>query len=842
MSKKKIKNSQVFDTDHKVQLAAETTKSELEFQQVPKSNSAGLQIERIILTRRAVDIGDWRAALRIAESPQRPNRQLLYNIYNDIELDAHLSSVMDRIIFRCTNNPIHYYVDGKIEEGDINDLTNTPFFYDLIKYIVQSRWWGHSLIQCNFMQTNFDITKRPGVEIVSRANVRPEYGDILPKPGDESNAIPFRKPPYSYFLLEVGSNTDLGLLNRVAPNVLYKRYGVKDWAEFLEAYGMPIPEMQYDPNIPGQREEAEKLLKDKGSNFGIAVPVGSSFTLHDSAKAGNSEAFGTHASFHNQEVSKAFLLQTMTTENGSSRSQAEVHLEAENEAIRAYRMLVEMTLNYKLKPMLAMHGMNADKGKFKYDDRANISKVGMADLLVKLQSIADIPMSWVYETFNIPPPTGADDIKDNPAARSQQPNLAPPEKKKLTLNLPEYVSSTTLQLTLEEGAITGQEEDLLEAVYLERLRTGQINPKYFNALFSQLTDGVNIGLGNPKADFDSPDHLMRTMLETNVQRFAGAKSLALVQQLNELKQTAKDFRDFQDQAMPLLGNYNVNWLRAEYNHAIAMSQSAANWQRNYADRDLYPYWEYVTAGDDRVRMQHESLDGRIFRYDDPEGARLYPPNDWGCRCDGIQRSDRGGKEVSTLQTAIDSMGQNYWSRMQQKGFDFNPGDSMKVFSKNQEYLAEFNVNTLTYKDFQQPAFASFKNLPNLALKSYKQYDTAKKRAEWWQSRSADNAEQLYLTDYRNRPIELERNTVDDLASKKQGWLIGLIETLLQYPDEVYLQENGNTYTRLLLKYYQGKAVVMGIRYGRNQSEIIAGISIATLVDALRTGLLVKIKK
>ncbi len=53
------------------------------------------------------------------------------------------------------------------------------------------------------------------------------------------------------------------------------------------------------------------------------------------------------------------------------------------------------------------------------------------------------------------------------------------------------------------------------------------------------------------------------------------------------------------------------------------------------DKDLFPFYRYVTAGDDRVRPSHAKWHGFTSRSDDPIWPTINPPSDFNCRCDKI---------------------------------------------------------------------------------------------------------------------------------------------------------------------------------------------------------------
>jgi SPP1 gp7 family putative phage head morphogenesis protein len=66
--------------------------------------------------------------------------------------------------------------------------------------------------------------------------------------------------------------------------------------------------------------------------------------------------------------------------------------------------------------------------------------------------------------------------------------------------------------------------------------------------------------------------------------------------------------------------------------------------------DRFPYWEYMTAEDERVRPEHRILHGKIFKSTDKQ---YYPPIGFNCRCTAIpisrrQAEKRGIKKPDTV--------------------------------------------------------------------------------------------------------------------------------------------------------------------------------------------------
>lgn len=53
---------------------------------------------------------------------------------------------------------------------------------------------------------------------------------------------------------------------------------------------------------------------------------------------------------------------------------------------------------------------------------------------------------------------------------------------------------------------------------------------------------------------------------------------------------------------------------------------------------LFPYWQYKSVGDGRVRDAHSALHGLTLPADDPFWREHFPPWDYGCRCKVVQVS------------------------------------------------------------------------------------------------------------------------------------------------------------------------------------------------------------
>ncbi|MBF6607990.1 MAG: minor capsid protein [Flavobacterium sp.] len=171
-----------------------------------------------------------------------------------------------------------------------------------------------------------------------------------------------------------------------------------------------------------------------------------------------------------------------------------------------------------------------------------------------------------------------------------------------------------------------------------KMKPSDLNQELISQTYEDLAKGAKAGYGKDWAKFPADGKgSTPTELKKNIYAFSGAKCYAQLEKINsylyDKDGKLRPFNEFAVFARKENRQYNVNYLQAEYQTARTAAQMAEKWERLQETKDLFPNLEYRTVGDDRVRRDHQRLDGIIKPMDDPFWDRHYPPLDWRCRCD-----------------------------------------------------------------------------------------------------------------------------------------------------------------------------------------------------------------
>lgn len=137
--------------------------------------------------------------------------------------------------------------------------------------------------------------------------------------------------PYRFIVhephLKSGLPIRAGLARLAAVSYMCKSYTLTDWMTFAELFGMPIRVGRYGTGAtPADISKLVSALANLGSDAAAALPRSMDIEFVEGGnQSGGDALFEKLANWLDSQVSKGVLGQTMTTDSGSSRAQAEVH-------------------------------------------------------------------------------------------------------------------------------------------------------------------------------------------------------------------------------------------------------------------------------------------------------------------------------------------------------------------------------------------------------------------------------------------------------------------------------------------------------------------------------------
>ena len=356
--------------------------------------------------RFGIDIETFMNAVRAADNIDYYRRTRLLDLYEDITIDTHLTSVMNRRRDAVNAAQVSFKRNG-IPDDSVHDQLKSPWFGRLIADIIDAKFYGFSLFQFYRDEhgwINYDLIPRKHVDPVRRTIMR-RQGEISGPSWDEYPNMLF-----------VGQPRDLGMLLKAAPWVIYKRNDVADWAQFAEIFGMPIEDYTYDT---GDEEARARVIKDAQEAGALKKYIHARDVelqlIEAGNKTGSSDLYEGLCERCNKEISKLFLGNTLTTEAQATGTQAlgTVHKKEEDQILKADQNFVLNVLNYDMVDIFAALGINTQGGMFTFPEPKYIDLTAKSNILVQLQSNFRLPISddYLYETFGIEKPKNYEQLK-----------------------------------------------------------------------------------------------------------------------------------------------------------------------------------------------------------------------------------------------------------------------------------------------------------------------------------------------------------------------------------------------------------------------------------------------
>lgn len=374
----------------------------------------------ISVDRTPKDIRNWRDALRHAEAIQYPNRIRLYDLYKDVELDGHLSGIVNKRFETVLNKNLRF--ESKTDGGKVDamdDLIDSTPFRNFITLILEQKLWG--LSGAEFI---------PGKDFVfypiPRKHIKPHLG-IIAKEQTGDEGFDYTK---AWNLMVWGTNDDLGLYLKCAPYAIWKKGGFSDWAQYVEIFGQPTRVAKYDTYDDKTRAELERTLRESGSSLAMMIPKQVDFEMMDGKTSnGTGELQERFKTACNQEMSIIILGNTETTSTSTSSgyAQAKEHGKQQLEITKSDLVFVTNALNDpKFLNILKSYGYPVDAGKFVFEKETDLEELEQRMAIdEKVASKVPVDDDHWYDTYGVSKPDNYEALKDKMEAERMMRMLPP---------------------------------------------------------------------------------------------------------------------------------------------------------------------------------------------------------------------------------------------------------------------------------------------------------------------------------------------------------------------------------------------------------------------------------
>ena len=278
------------------------------------------------------------------------------------------------------------------------------WFKSLAGYILDSRYWGHSLIELGDVTTDGDgCPCYDGVRLIPRKHVIPEYGRVITNLGEDwRTGIDYHQPPFADWLIEAGKPDDLGLFLKAATQTIPKKNALAFWDTFAEIFGMPMRIAKTTLRDDKELKKMEEMMANMGTEFWGLFQEGTEIEVVESTKGDAFNVYDKRVERANSELSKLIIGQTMTIEDGSSLSQSETHLQVFENLVESDRDMLRDIINSQLIPRMVKHGFPLKGLRFDWDYSVDYTPEQQRSYEELVLNNYEVDPSYFEEKYSMP--------------------------------------------------------------------------------------------------------------------------------------------------------------------------------------------------------------------------------------------------------------------------------------------------------------------------------------------------------------------------------------------------------------------------------------------------------
>lgn len=363
-------------------------------------NKLSPQIIEKSVSQTRQDISKWRTALNGARNVDNPAVYMLYQLYDYILDDTQLTSQIENRIQDSLGSTWNLKKKGgEIDQELTDSLQNSELFNELITQIINTRFYGHSLIEFDWKQEGLNEPELKA-ELIPRTNVISKTGTFLTDYNNDKGVQYRELPEFGTWLLEFGKPGEIGLLNKAVPHALFKRFAESCWSELCEIHGIPPRVLHTDTQDPGAMARGKKMMQDMGAAAWFIIDTTEEFSFANGVQT-NGDVYGNLLKYCDQQnsllISGAIIGQD--TEHGS-RSKDESGQKMLSKLVLADMAMVEMYINSKVMPALARIGIVPADYEFKWEISEDLAVLWKRAMEAEEKGF-EVDFEWLADKFGI---------------------------------------------------------------------------------------------------------------------------------------------------------------------------------------------------------------------------------------------------------------------------------------------------------------------------------------------------------------------------------------------------------------------------------------------------------
>lgn len=448
----------------------------------------------------------------------------------------------------------------------------------------------------------------------------------------------------------------------------FKTAGWRFWVTFTERYGMPWPVLEMEPGTSDavlleRTQTLRRMVADA-----VMAHAGGKLTLHDPSRSTSVDGYERLIAACNADISKAIVGQTLTAEVGASGSYAaaKVHDDVRSDLVEADLALVGETIERLCAWITEINVAGARPPRVEWLEADQSPEWWVRHLDAAKKLGLRIGRDWAHQRLQIPVPADDEPVLGGTetalAAGGAADDVATEDPAPVREDIIAGVMRRWRELAaaMPEQILAAVEPDDVEGSLARLVPADGQDTEWETALADGLFRGLGEGMASVFAEvsadadagatfaaplsFDAAERAFgarvpltrsewdRLAVEARQRAFTVATMATAEAVAGAQRSIETAMREGKPAAAAKSLGLNPALAETVVRNAVLGAYAAGHWQAIQRTKELRPFLQYDTAGDERVRPAHAALDGRVFAVDDPELGRVYPPNGHRCRC------------------------------------------------------------------------------------------------------------------------------------------------------------------------------------------------------------------